>query len=98
MDVSFCGMSPGRKLFQTSQECMETVSAYHFPVLDDQERNFARRLYPVAGVRGPDRRCDVVVPAGESRCAGWENPEGIAVIIPHARILLVRANHGTIGE
>ena len=77
---------------------MESVSADHFPVLDDQERNFARRLYPVAGVRGPDRRCDVVVPAAESRCAGWENPEGIAVIIPHARILLVRANHGTIGE
>ena len=91
-------MSPGRKLLQSRTECMETVSAYHFPVLDDQEWNSSGRMYPVAGIRGPDRRCDVVVTAAESRCAGWENPEGIAVIIPHARILLVRANHGTIGE
>lgn len=77
---------------------MESVSADHFPVLDDKERNFSGRMYPVAGIRGPDRRCDAVVTAAESRCVGWENPEGIAVIIPDARILLVRANHGTIGE
>ena len=74
------------------------MSVEYFPALDDQERDFSGSLYPVAGVCGSDRRCDTVVPSGESRGAGWENTAGIAVEIPQARILPVRADYGTIGE
>ena len=73
------------------------MSVEYFPSLDDQERDFSGSLYPVAGVCGSDRRCDTVVPSGESRGAGWENTAGIAVEIPQARILSVRADYGTIG-
>ena len=73
------------------------MSVDYFPALDDQERDFSGSLYPVAGVCGSDRRCDTVVPSGESRGAGWENTAGIAVEIPQARILHVRADYGTIG-
>ena len=73
------------------------MSVDYFPALDDQERDFSGSLYPVAGVCGSDRRCDTVVPSGESRGAGWENTAGIAVEIPQARILSVRAYYGTIG-
>ena len=72
------------------------MSVDYFPALDDQERDFSGSLYPVAGVCGSDRRCDTVVPSGESRGAGWENTAGIAVEIPQARILSVRAYYGTI--
>ena len=74
------------------------MSVDYFPALDDQERDFSGSLYPVAGVCGSDRRCDNVVSSGESRGAGWENTAGIAVEIPQARILSVRADYGTIGE
>ena len=74
------------------------MSVDYFPALDDQYRDFSGSLYPVAGVCGSDRRCDTVVPSGESRGAGWENAAGIAVEIPQARILSVRADYGTIGE
>ena len=76
---------------------METMSVDYFPALYDQERDFFGSLYSVAGVCGSDRRCDTVVPSGESRGAGWENTAGIAVEIPQARILSVRAYYGTIG-
>ena len=74
------------------------MSVDYFPALDDQERDFSGSLYPVAGVCGSDRRCDTVVPSGESRGAGWENAAGIAVEIPQAHILSVIADYGTIGE
>lgn len=77
---------------------METMSIDYFPALDDQYRDFSGGLYPMAGVCGSDRRCDTVAPSGESRGARRENTAGIAIKIPQARILPVRADYGTIGE
>ena len=74
------------------------MSADYFPALDDQYRDFSGGLYPMAGVCGSDRRCDTVAPSGESRGARRENTAGIAIKIPQARILPVRADYGTIGE
>ena len=74
------------------------MSADYFPALDDQYRDFSGSLYPMAGVCGSDRRCDTVAPSGESRGARRENTAGIAIKIPQARILPVRADYGTIGE
>ena len=53
VDISFCGMYPGRELFQLRPECVEVVFVYCLSVLDDSERIFVGRLSPAAGVCGP---------------------------------------------